>query len=67
MTPLEALGYCFDWVGVAGMIPFVGPYAKKRKGIGALMPKRRTKEFRSIKNNPQLREANLTILDTNLR
>jgi hypothetical protein len=42
MTPLEALGYVgLTGLGVAGMIPFVGPYAKKAaQGIRALMPRR---------------------------
>ena len=44
MTPIEALGYVgLTGLGVAGMIPFVGPYAKKAAaGIRALMPKRGT-------------------------
>jgi len=57
MTPLEALGYVgLTGLGVAGMIPFVGPYAKKAaQGIRALMPKRGTVTPERI--NPQLREA----------
>ena len=44
MTPLEALGYVgLTGLGVAGMVPFVGPYARKAmSGIRALMPKRGT-------------------------
>ena len=47
MTPLEALGYVgLTGLGVAGMLPFVGPYAKKAaQGIRALMPKRGTREI----------------------
>ena len=46
MTPLEALGYVgLTGLGVAGMLPFVGPYAKKAaQGIRALMPKRGTRQ-----------------------
>ena len=64
MTPLEALGYVgLTGLGVAGMIPFVGPYAKKAaQGIRALMPKRGAE--REIRNqftrgpiNAQLRES----------
>jgi hypothetical protein len=47
MTPLEALGYVgLTGLGVAGMLPFVGPYAKKAaQGIRALMPRRGTREI----------------------
>lgn len=57
MTPLEALGYVgLTGLGVAGMLPFVGPYAKKAaQGIRAMMPKRGTVTTERI--NPQLREA----------
>ena len=57
MTPLEALGYVgLTGLGVAGMIPFVGPYARKAaQGIRALMPRRGTVTRERI--NPQLREA----------
>ena len=64
MTPLEALGYvALTGVGVAGMIPFVGPYAKQAaKGIRALMPKRGAEreirnQFTNAPINAQLREA----------
>ena len=60
MTPLEALGYVgLTGLGVAGMIPFVGPYAKKAaQGIRAMMPKRRTQgNFEAQRMTPQLREA----------
>jgi hypothetical protein len=61
MTPLEALGYVgLTGLGVAGMIPFVGPYARKAaSGIRALMPKRRTQGIyeASERINSQLREA----------
>ena len=64
MTPLEALGYVgLTGLGVAGMIPFVGPYAKKAaQGIRALMPKRGPEreirnQFRNAPINAQLREA----------
>lgn len=42
MTPIEALGYVgLTALGVAGMTPIVGPYARKAaSGIRALMPKR---------------------------
>ena len=57
MTPLEALGYVgLTGLGVAGMIPFVGPYARKAaQGIRALMPRRGAVTRERI--NPQLREA----------
>ena len=61
MTPLEALGYVgLTTLGVAGMIPFVGPYARKAaSGIRAMMPKRRTQGIyeASERITPQLREA----------
>jgi len=64
MTPLEALGYvALTGVGVAGMIPFVGPYAKKAaQGIRAMMPKRGVEreirnQFTDAPINAQLREA----------
>ena len=70
MTPLEALGYVtLTGVGVAGMIPFVGPYARKAaSGIRALMPRRGPRrgataedippELREVERiTPQLREA----------
>jgi hypothetical protein len=64
MTPLEALGYVgLTTLGVAGMIPFVGPYAKQAaKGIRALMPKRGAEreirnQFTNAPINAQLREA----------
>ena len=61
MTPLEALGYVgLTGLGVAGMIPFVGPYAKKAaQGIRALMPKRGTQGIfeASERITPQLRDA----------
>ena len=64
MTPLEALGYVgLTGLGVAGMIPFVGPYAKKgAQGIRALMPKRGAEreirnQFTNAPINAQLRES----------
>jgi len=64
MTPLEALGYVgLTSLGVAGMIPFVGPYAKKAaQGIRALMPKRGVEreirnQFTNAPINAQLRES----------
>lgn len=64
MTPLEALGYVgLTGLGVAGMLPFVGPYAKKAaQGIRALMPKRGVEreirnQFTNAPINAQLREA----------
>ena len=60
MTPLEALGYVgLTGLGVAGMLPFVGPYAKKAaQGIRALMPKRTPPRGATTENiNAQLREA----------
>ena len=60
MTPLEALGYVgLTGLGVAGMIPFVGPYARKAaSGIRALMPKRTPPRGATTENiNAQLREA----------
>ena len=64
MTPLEALGYVsLTGLGVAGMIPFVGPYAKQfARGIRALMPKRGVEreirnQFTNAPINAQLRET----------
>lgn len=59
MTPIEALGYVgLTALGVAGMTPIVGPYARKAaSGIRSLMPKRgqRTTEqarVQDLNNNP---------------
>jgi len=56
MTPIEALGYVgLTALGVAGMTPIVGPYARKAaSGIRALMPKRgqRTPEPIRTENLP---------------
>ena len=64
MTPLEALGYVgLTGLGVAGMLPFVGPYAKKgAAAIRALMPKRGVEreirnQFTNAPINAQLRES----------
>jgi len=64
MTPLEALGYVsLTGLGVAGMIPFVGPYFRKAaSGIRALMPKRGVEreirnQFTNAPINAQLRES----------
>ena len=45
MTPIEALAYAgLTGLGVAGMLPFVGPYAKKgASAIRSLLPKRGTR------------------------
>ena len=64
MTPLEALGYVgLTGLGVAGMLPFVGPYAKKAaQGIRALMPRRGAEreirnQFTNAPINARLRES----------
>ena len=62
MTPLEALGYVgLTGLGVAGMIPIVGPYFRKAaSGIRAFFPKRGqvlNQPLMPERINAQLREA----------
>ena len=70
MTPIEALGYVgLTALGVAGMTPIVGPYARKAaSGIRALMPKRgqRTTDQRGTTNTTNYDDPGFTYFVTNL-
>ena len=57
MTPLEALGYVgLTGLGVAGMVPIVGPYFRRAaQGIRAMMPRRGTRVTDPI--NREVRNA----------